>query len=126
MTGEDSAPVRVLIADDDARVRSALRSLLSAAPGFDVVADAGRATTALELAREHAPAVAIVDILLPRAAEGLALLRAVSGDLQIPVVAMSIRGGLRGPALAAGAHAFLEKDGSPELLLTALRVAAQG
>jgi DNA-binding NarL/FixJ family response regulator len=119
-------PVRVLIADGDARVRAALRSLLSAAPGFVVVADADSVASALELAREHVPAVALVAIQLPGTSEGLGLLREVTGKLRIPAVAMSIAGGLRRPALAAGAHTFLEKDGSPELLLTALHAAAQG
>ena len=49
MTGDYRArAVRVLIADNDARVRAALRSFLSASTGFDVVADAGSAAEALE------------------------------------------------------------------------------
>lgn len=124
--GPDRVPVRVLIADCDTRVRAALRSLLSAAPGFDVVADAGSAARALELAREHTPAVALVAIQLPGTSEGLGLLREVTGKLRVPAVAMSTYGGLRRAALAAGAHTFLEKDGSPELLLTALHAAARG
>jgi DNA-binding NarL/FixJ family response regulator len=119
----DQGVVRVLIADGDTRVRAALRSLLSAAPGFDVVADAASAATALELAREHAPTVALVGIQIP---EGLGLVREVTGKLGIPTVAMSIGGNLRRPALAAGAHTFLEQDGSPELLLAALLAAAHG
>ncbi len=126
MTGDYRArAVRVLIADNDARVRAALRSFLSASTGFDVVADAGSAAEALELARKHAPAVAIVDILLPTASEGLSLLRTMTGELRIPAVAISIRGGLRSPALAAGAQEFVEKDSSPEFLLPALRAAAR-
>jgi DNA-binding NarL/FixJ family response regulator len=126
MTGGDRArAVRVLIADGDARVRTALRSLLSASPGFDVIGDAGSAAAALELARQQVPAVAIIGIQLPSAREGLSLLRAITGELQIPAVAMSIRGGLRDQALAAGAHQFLEKDSSPEPLIAALRAAAR-
>ncbi len=126
MTGDNRAgAVRVLIADGDARVRTALRSFLSASPGFDVIADVGSAAAALELARTHAPAVAIVGIQLPGAPQGLSLLRAITSELRIPAVAMSMRGGLRGQALAAGAHQFVEKDSSPELLLAALRAAAR-
>ena len=126
MTGDDGAgAVRVLIADGDARVRTALRSFLSASPGFDVIADVGTAAAALELARQRVPAVAIVGVRLPSAPEGLSLLRAITGELRIPAVAMSIRGALRGQALAAGACQFVEKDGSPELLLAALRAAAR-
>ncbi|HEV2372757.1 MAG TPA: response regulator transcription factor [Streptosporangiaceae bacterium] len=126
MTGDDGAgTVRVLIADDDARVRTALRSYLCASSGFDVIADVGSAPAALELAREHAPAVAVIGVQLPSAREGLSLLRAITGELAIPAVAISLHGGLRSRALAAGACQFVEKDSSPEVLLAALRTAAR-
>ncbi len=125
MTGDDRPrPVRVLIADDDPRVRAALRSFLVASPGFHVTGEAGTAETALDLAREQAPAVALVDVLLPTATDGLGLLRALADDLGIPAVAMSMRGGLRAQALAAGAYQFLDKGCPPELLLAALHATA--
>lgn len=122
---ERTGAVRVLIADSDARVRTALRSFLSAAPGFDVVGDVDSAAAALDLARERVPGVVIVGVQLPSAPEGLSLLRAITSELRIPAVAMSIRGGLRSQALAAGAYQFVEKDSSPERLLAALRAAAR-
>jgi DNA-binding NarL/FixJ family response regulator len=122
MSGE---AVRVLIADADARVRAALRSFLSTAPGFDIVAEAGTAAAALELARAHAPAAAVVSVQPPGEAESLALLRTLTGELDIPAVAISTRGGLRTRALAAGACQFVEKDGSADLLLAALHAAAR-
>jgi DNA-binding NarL/FixJ family response regulator len=124
--GDLAARVRVLIAEDDPRVRTALRSFLSASDGFDVVGDAGNATTALEIARELRPAVALVDVLLPEARDGLGLLRALTAELGIPAVAISIQSWVRGDALAAGAYRFLDKDSSPELLLVALRAATSG
>ena len=125
MTGYDGLwPVRVLIADDDPRVRAALRSFLAASPGFHVTGEADTADMALDLAREQAPAVALVDVLLPTAPEGLGLLRALANDLRIPAIAMSMRSGLRGQALAAGAYQFLEKGCPPELLLAALHATA--
>jgi DNA-binding NarL/FixJ family response regulator len=115
--------VRVLIVEDDARVRLALRRFLSESDGFEVVGDAADAASGLELARERGPSVALVDILLPRAGDGLDLLRSLTGELGIPAVAMSIHGGMRGRALAAGAYRFLDKDSAPEQLLAALRSA---
>src|SRR5580692_5289280 len=94
-------PVRILIADDDERVRAALRSFLAASPGFLVTGEAGTAGAALELARAQAPAVVLADVFLPAASDGLGLLRAIAGDLRIPVVAMSMHGGFRARALAA-------------------------
>jgi DNA-binding NarL/FixJ family response regulator len=124
--GDRTVRVRVLIAEDDPRVRTALRRFLSASDGFDVVGDAGNATTALEIARAVCPAVALVDVLLPEARDGLSLLRALTAELGIPAVAISIQGWVRGDALAAGAYRFLDKDSAPELLVAALRDATSG
>jgi DNA-binding NarL/FixJ family response regulator len=117
-------PVRILIAEDDNRVRTALRRFLSASPGLEVVADAANATAALELVRQRAPDVALVDVFLPKAYDGLELLRVLTRERGIPAVAISIQGWVRGRALAAGAHQFLDKDSAPELLIAALRAAA--
>ena len=126
MTPDDrDRPVEVLIAENDPRVRAALRSFLSASPGLTVVADAGDAVTAMETARERAPDVALVDVLLPTPQDGLGLLRALTGELGIPAVAISIHGWVRASALAAGAYRFLDKDSAPELLVAALCAAAR-
>jgi len=118
-------PIRVLIAEDDSRVRSALRTLLAASPGIDVVGDAGTAATALEMARQRGPTVAVVDVCLPDPQDGLGLLRAITGELHIPALAISIHGGFRGSALAAGAYRFVDKDSPPELIVAALWAAVQ-
>jgi len=136
--GDDGgAAVRVLIVEDDQRVRTALRHFLSASAGFEVVGDAAGPAEALQIARDiardaardiardAAPAVALVDVLLPDAHHGLDLLRVLTGELRIPAVAMSIHSGLRLSVLAAGACRFLPKDGVPDLLLAALRAAVR-
>lgn len=115
--------MRVLIADDDGRVRQALRALLEAEADISVVGEAASSTEVLVSAAALWPSVILLDLLLPDTADGLALLPALVGW---PVVALSVRGGLREPALRAGAVAFLEKGIAPEALLAALRVAAQG
>ena len=113
-------PIRVLIAEDDTRVRSALRVFLNAHPRIEVVTEADRAAQALALAREHGPDVALVDVYLPSKDDGLALLRALTGELGIPVVAISIEASVRESALCAGASRFLEKAVVPDQLLAAL------
>jgi DNA-binding NarL/FixJ family response regulator len=114
----------VLIVEDDPRVRAALRSFLSASPGFEVVGDAADASAALEMARERAPSVVLLDVLLPGAREGLGILRVLAHEVRVPVVAMSIDGELHLSAVEAGACRFLDKASAPELLPTALREAA--
>ncbi|WP_182481075.1 response regulator transcription factor [Nocardioides immobilis] len=117
-------PIRVLIADDDHRVRIALSTLLTTSADFEVVGAAGTAAGALTLAREHRPTVALIDMHLPDPADGLGLLRAISGELHIPAIAISVDGGLANNALAAGAADFFDKDGIAERLISALRTVA--
>ena len=117
------AAVRVLIVEDDPRVRTALHSFLAASSGFEVVGVAADASTALKLAREAAPAVVIVDVLLPDARHGLGLLRTLTRELGLPSVAISIDSWVSADALAAGACRFLDKDSAPELLPAVLRAA---
>lgn len=120
----DEHPVRVLIVENDPRVRAALSTFLSASTGFEIIGDVGNAPAALELARSHTPDVALVDILIPDAPAGLGLLRTLTSELRIPAVAISIRSSFRHSALAAGACQFVDKDSTPELLLPALRASA--
>ena len=112
MAGDPSkaAKLRVLIVDDDARVRRALRSLIEYSPDLTVVGEAGSARSARRLDLELGPDVVVLDLLLPRAPDGMGVLRELRGRDR-PVVAISRRGELGPEAMVAGAHAFLEKDG---------------
>jgi DNA-binding NarL/FixJ family response regulator len=121
-----SAPVRVLIADDDRRARDALRSLLSGVPGISVVGVAESAEAALQMANEQTPTVALVDLLLPEARDGLGLLEALTRELGVSAVAISIDGGLQDRARSAGAIDFVDKDSDPECFVDAVRAAAGG
>jgi DNA-binding NarL/FixJ family response regulator len=117
--------IQVLIADDDPRVRTALRTFLCAHPGFAVVGEAGDAATTLRVARAKPPTVVLLDVLLPNLGDGLAVLRALTDELRIPVLAISLRPAVRDSALAAGAYQFVDKNGAAEDLLAALRAAPQ-
>jgi DNA-binding NarL/FixJ family response regulator len=131
-----TAPVRVLIADDQALVRAGLRLILESQPDILVVAEAADGEAAVRLARHHGPDVVLMDIRMP----GLDGLEATRRLLTGPVV----RRGLGTPAprvvilttfdldeyvyaaLQAGASGFLLKDGSPEHLVAAVRTVAVG
>ncbi|HEY4454165.1 MAG TPA: response regulator [Pseudonocardiaceae bacterium] len=125
VAGDGAEQIRVLIADDDPRVRAALRVFLSANEGFEVVGEAANMAGALELARSCAPTVALVDVYLPGREDGLALLRALNEDLRIPVVAISLDNTACDSALEAGAYRFLAKESVPDLLLDVLGMSAQ-
>lgn len=117
-------PIRLLVADDDARVRAAIGQTIALEAGLVVVASAADAAAALVLAECTGPSVALVDVLLPDEATGLALVRSLGRRPRCAVVAMSVRGGLRQAALAAGAAAFVEKAGDIDAVLDAVRAVA--
>jgi DNA-binding NarL/FixJ family response regulator len=105
-----AAKLRVLVVDDDARVRRALRSLIDCSADLTVVGEAGTARSARRLDLELCPDVVVLDLLLPQAPDGMGVLRELRGR-ERPVVAISRMGELGPEAMVAGAHAFLEKDG---------------
>lgn len=118
-------PIRVLIVDDDARVRAAIRATIDLERDLLVVGDAADQTSALAAAAATDPTIALVDVLLPDDAAGLALVRALSQRSGWSVVAMSVRSALRHPALDAGAVDFVEKGDDIDILLQSIRAAAQ-
>lgn len=117
-------PITVLVVDDDARVRGALRALLDADPAFHVIGDAGTSAQALRLAEQHRPAVALVDVLMPAERDGLSLIETLANRRGVPVIAMSLPSALEERAIAAGAAQFLTKGTAPERMIAALCAAA--
>jgi DNA-binding NarL/FixJ family response regulator len=120
--------MRVLIADDQPQVRSALRLLLKQEPGVTVVGEAEDTQQALELAAGQRPDLVLLDWELPGpwAAQplknaGQCLLPALRAQCpQVKVVALSGRPEARRAALAAGADAFVSKGDPPERVLAAV------
>ena len=110
--------MRVILADDQMQVRSALRLLLEQEPGFQVAGEAADATGLLVAATEKAPDLVLLDWELPGlpTAQLLRLLRYERPLLKI--IAMSSRPEVAQPALDAGAQAFLSKSEPPERVLS--------
>ena len=113
--------MRILIADDQERVRFALRVLLAQQPGLQVVGEAANGEALLAQAGAVAADLALVDWELPRLAEagGLPGIHRSAPALQI--VVLSSRPGVRQAALAMGGAAFVSKGEPPERLLTVIR-----
>jgi DNA-binding NarL/FixJ family response regulator len=120
-----ASTLRVLIVDDDARVRRALRGLIECAPDLRVVGEAGSSRSAIRLDLDLRPDVVVLDLLLPQAPDGMEVLRQLRGRDR-PVVAISRMGELGAEAMATGAHAFLEKHGRDvDDLLDMIRAASR-
>jgi DNA-binding NarL/FixJ family response regulator len=122
--------IRIVIADDQAVVRSGLRAILEDEPGLEVVGDAEDGLAAVELARSRRANVVLMDVRMPRL-DGLQATRRLAGPgvehpVDVVVVTTFDLDDYVFGALRAGAAGFLLKDASPETLTAAIRAVANG
>ncbi len=120
--------IRILVAEDDARLRRALVELLRLEPEFDVVADSGDGETALQQAGVLNPDVVLTDLEMPRM-DGIALIRKVLKLLpDVAVVVLTKFGDDERVfgAIKSGAVGYLLKDAGLEELVQAVRMAHSG
>jgi DNA-binding NarL/FixJ family response regulator len=113
---------RVLLADDDPSVRSALRCVLEQQPGLVTAGEAATWDEALRRIRLCEPDVLLLDWELPGFTPAELASRLLSSTR---VIAMSGRPDARLAALDTGAHAFVSKTDPPECLVAALREATR-
>jgi DNA-binding NarL/FixJ family response regulator len=120
--------LRVVIADDQALVRTGF-SMILAAEGIDVVAEVADGAKAVEAVRRTRPDVVLMDIRMPEV-DGLeATRRILSAGPDAPRVIILTTFDLDRyvyAALSAGASGFLLKDVSPEHLVAAVRLVRSG
>ena len=122
--------IRVLLADDQALIRSGIRALLDAEDDIEVVAEAADGREAVTLAEQHRPDIALVDIQMP-VLDGIETTRQIVADERLAEVRVVILTNFEFDeyifrALRAGASGFLLKDTQPAELLHALRVVMGG
>ena len=84
----ETRSARLLIVEDDVLLVSSLEELLSDS-GFDVVGTVGSAATALSLAEERQPQLALIDIRLIGPIDGIELARQLRDRFQIPAIFLS-------------------------------------
>lgn len=123
-----SAPIRLLLADDQALVRGALSALLGLEHDLDVVAEVGTGTDAVTVARDLTPDVALLDVEMP-GLDGIAAcaeIRAASPSTRVLIVTTFGRPGYLRRALQAGASGFVVKDTPAPQLADAVRRVHQG
>ena len=123
----ESAPIRVVVADDQALVRVGFCGIISATPGFVVVGEAGNGAEAVEAARRARPDVILMDVRMP-VMNGIEATRQItaSTDVRALILTTFDLDEYVFAALRAGASGFLLKDTLPADLLTAIRVVAAG
>ncbi|NUV56685.1 response regulator transcription factor [Streptomyces coelicolor] len=124
----DASPTRILLADDHALVRRGVRLILDGEPDLTVVAEAADGAEALELAREHRPDLAVLDIAMPRLT-GLQAARELSRTLpetRILVLTMYDNEQFFFEALAAGASGYVLKSVADRDLVEACHATMRG
>jgi DNA-binding NarL/FixJ family response regulator len=123
-----TAPIRVVIVDDQGMVRAGFTSLLSSEPDIEVVGDAADGAAAVELVTRLAPDVTLMDIRMP-VLDGIAATRQLleaGVSTRVLVLTTFDMDEYVFEALRAGASGFLLKDAPAEELAAAIRVVAAG
>ncbi|MCX4678122.1 response regulator transcription factor [Streptomyces sp. NBC_01433] len=120
--------IRIVIADDERMVRTALRVILDAEPGLEVVGEAATGAEALSVVRSLRPDVVLMDVRMPeidgiRATERI--LATVGGPPRIVVVTTFENDAYVYEALRAGAAGFLLKRAAAGELVQAVRLVAR-
>jgi NarL family two-component system response regulator LiaR len=120
--------VTVLLVDDHEIVRRGVRAFLETQPDLEVVGEAASGEAAVQLAGEHAPDVALVDLLMPGigGVEAIRLLKRVSPHTQVVALTSFHEDEHIFAALRAGALSYLLKDVPAAELAETVRRAARG
>ncbi|TDC23739.1 response regulator transcription factor [Kribbella albertanoniae] len=123
-------PTRIVIADDQGRVRMGYRLILDAQPDMQVVGEAVDGADALRLVHRHRPDLVIADIRMPPP-DGLELTQILTGPefgaaVRVIVVTTFEVDEYVHAALRNGASGFLLKRSGPTLLIEAVRAAMSG
>ncbi|MFJ4904886.1 response regulator [Streptomyces sp. NPDC093249] len=122
--------IRVVLADDQALLRSAFKVLVDSEPDMQVVGEAADGAQAVALARSERADIVLMDIRMP-GTDGLAATRAITADPALSHVRIVMLTTFEVDeyvvqSLRAGASGFLGKGAEPEELLGAIRIAHAG
>lgn len=125
-----SAPIRVLVCDDQMMVRTGLVTIIDAQPDLEVAGECGDGRTVVDLAQRLRPDVVVMDVRMP-VLDGIEATRLLAGDrVQRPVKVLVVTtfnlDEYVYEALRAGASGFLLKDAPPAQLLHGIRTVATG
>jgi len=128
MSSPAAAPLRIVVADDQASVREGLVLLLGGLPDIDVVGAAADGSRALELVAEHQPDAILLDLHMP-VLDGIGATRRLTAEhpgVAIVVLTTYVDDASVREALQAGARSYLTKDADRSEIAQALHAATRG
>jgi DNA-binding NarL/FixJ family response regulator len=120
--------IKVLLADDHSLVRAGLRRIIEESKDIEVVAEADDGRTAIQLAQEKLPDIAVVDISMPGldGLEVVSQLKVYRPELPIIILTMHEEEQYVVRAIEAGAMGYVTKRSAPEQLVKAIRQVMSG
>ena len=123
-----SAPIGVVVADDQALVRGGLRMIIDAKPDLEVSGEAADGAEAVALVEARRPDVVLMDVRMPGVDGIEATRRIVAGGSPARIIVLTTHDvdEYVFAALRAGASGFLLKDVRPPELVEAIRIVARG
>ncbi|MGC5054411.1 response regulator [Micromonospora sp. DT48] len=125
-----TAPIRVLVCDDQALIRAGFATIIDAQPDMEIVGECGDGRAAVDLATRLRPDVVVMDVRMP-VLDGIEATRLLAGvgvaePVKVLVVTTFNLDEYVYEALRAGASGFLLKDAPPEQLLNGIRTVTTG
>ncbi|MBA2813071.1 response regulator transcription factor [Streptomyces sp. KM273126] len=125
-----TAPIRVLVCDDQMLIRTGLVTIIDAQPDLEVAGECGDGQAAVDLAGRLSPDVVVMDVRMP-VLDGIEATRLLAGagvphPVKVLVVTTFNLDEYVYEALRAGASGFLLKDAPPAQLLHGIRTVAAG
>ena len=122
--------IRILIADDHSLIRTGLRTILNAQPGFEIVGEAADGTEALRLAQELRPDVVLTDISMPGpVGGGIAVakrLKETQPNIRVLILTVHEDESLLREAVRVGAAGYIVKRAAETELVSAIEAACRG
>src|SRR4051812_39141386 len=120
--------IRVLLADDHAILRDGLALLINKQPEMEVVAQAGTASEAVQLAQSSEPDVAVIDVSMPEGggASATEQIRAACPHVKVLALTRHSDAAYVRRLLHAGATGYVLKKSAADTLINAIRIVAEG
>jgi two-component system response regulator NreC len=122
--------IRILIADDHSLIRTGLRTILNAQPGFEIVGEAADGSEALRLAQDLRPDVVLTDISMPGPVGGgitvARRLKEMLPDIRVLILTVHEDESLLREAVRVGAAGYIVKRAAETELVSAIEAACRG